>query len=127
MSKTINTDREVYALKPEAARYERAVSKARGLSVLVYPNACKSFVVRYGAECGARRRLPLGDYPSLSPGDARLKAQALRTEVVVDRKDPAGDRAAARAEARIGETLETCPRPTSRPRPSACTAAANGH
>lgn len=106
MSKTINTDREVYALKPEAARYERAVSKARGLSVLVYPNGCKSFVVRYRAECGARRRLALGDYPGLSLGDARLKAQALRTEVVVDRKDPAGDRAAARAEARIGETLE---------------------
>jgi hypothetical protein len=46
--------------------------KARGLSVLVYPNGCKTFVVRYVAETGARRRLPLGDYPGLSLADARL-------------------------------------------------------
>ena len=106
MNKAISTDRELYALKPEAARYERAVSKARGLSVLVYPNGCKTFVARYRAECGARRRLPLGDYPGLSLADAQLKAAALRTEVVVERKDPAGERAAARNEARLGETLE---------------------
>ena len=81
MTRVINTDRELYALKPEAARYERAVSKARGLSVLVYPNGCKTFVVRYVAENGARRRLPLGDYPGLPLADARLKAQALRGDI----------------------------------------------
>ncbi|MDB5445452.1 MAG: site-specific integrase, partial [Phenylobacterium sp.] len=59
MTKVITTDRELYALRPEAARYERAVTKARGLSVLVYPNGTKSFVVRYVAANGARRRLPI--------------------------------------------------------------------
>ena len=105
MNKVIATDREVYALKPQAARYERAVSKARGLSVLVYPNGCKTFVARYTAECGARRRLPLGDYPGLSLVDARLKVQALRLELA-EGKDPAAARAAQRIEARMGETLE---------------------
>lgn len=105
MTKVINTDRELYALKPEAARYERAVSKARGLSVLVYPNGCKSFVVRYGAENGARRRMSIGDYPGLSLAEARLKAQGLRIDIV-EGKDPAAERAAARAEARMGATLE---------------------
>lgn len=42
----INTDREVYSLKPQAARYERAISRARGLSLLVFPNGVKTFVVR---------------------------------------------------------------------------------
>jgi hypothetical protein len=52
------------------ARYERAATKARGLSVLVYPDGCQTFVVRYVAAGGARRR------------------------------------AAVRAQARAGETLE---------------------
>lgn len=105
MTTVINTDRELYALKPQARRFERAVSKARGLSVLVYPNGAKSFVVRYVAQCGARRRLLLGDYPGVSLADARLKAQGLRSDIL-EGKDPAAERVAARAEARMGETLE---------------------
>lgn len=105
MSKVINTDRELQALKGEAKRYERAVSKARGLSVLVYPSGCKSFVARYLAGNGARRRLLLGDYPGLSLADARLKASALRGDIA-DGADPAAERAAARAEVRLGETFD---------------------
>lgn len=105
MTKVINTDRELYALRPAAARYERSVTKARGLSVLIYPNGTKSFVVRYVAASGARRRLPIGDYPALSLAEARLKASAVRLEVVAG-ADPAAERAAVRAEARFGETLE---------------------
>jgi integrase len=105
MTKAINTDRELYALKPQAIRYERAVTKARGLSILIYPNGTKSFVVRYVAANGARRRLPIGDYPALSLAEARLKASAVRLEVVSG-EDPAAERAAARTQARFGETLE---------------------
>ncbi|WP_309646017.1 integrase arm-type DNA-binding domain-containing protein [Phenylobacterium sp.] len=105
MRSPINTDRELQALKPEVARYERAITKARGLSVLVYPNGCKAFVVRYAAPNGARRRLALGDYPALSLAMARLKAGVLRLEVV-EGGDPAGTRQTARHEAKTGETLE---------------------
>jgi len=105
MTKVINTDRELYALKPAEARYERAVSKARGLSVLVYPNGCKTFVVRYAADGGERRRMLIGDYPSLSLAEARLKAGAVRLDVVSG-ADPAAERAAVRVQARFGETLE---------------------
>lgn len=101
----INTDRELYALRPDAARYERAVTKARGLSILVHPNGCKTFVVRYVSENGVRRRLAIGDYPALGLAEARLKAGALRLQVVEGR-DPAGERQAARHEARFGETVE---------------------
>ena len=105
MNKVINTDRELHALKPQAVRYERAVSKARGLSILVFPNGIKTFVTRYKAENGARRRLSLGDYPGVSLADARLKAQALRADIAGG-ADPAGERSAARTQARMGETLE---------------------
>ena len=105
MTTAINTDRELYALKSEAARYERAVTRVRGLSVLIYPKGIKSFVVRYVAANGARRRLPIGDYPALSLAEARLKASAVRLGVVAG-ADPAAERAAVRAEARFGETLE---------------------
>lgn len=104
MQQVINTDRELYALKPAQARYERAITKARGLSVLVYPNGCKTFVARYVTLGGVRRRLPLGDYPGLGLADARLKACALRIDVAGG-KDPAGEKAVARLEARTGETL----------------------
>lgn len=105
MGKIISTDRELCALKPGPSRYERAVSKARGLSVVVHPNGNKTFAVRYVSDAGARRRLLIGEYPGLSLADARLKAQVLRADVVGGR-DPAAERAIARAEARMGETLE---------------------
>ncbi len=104
MQAPINTDREVYSLKPQSARYERAVSKARGLSLLVFPNGVKTFVVRYAAVSGERRRLPLGDYPGVSLADARLKAAAVHIEVAGG-ADPAAERATARVQARFGETL----------------------
>lgn len=102
MAETLKTDREIYALKPQPGRYERAVSKARGLSLIVYPNGCKAFVVRYVGEGGARRRLPIGEYPSLSLVDARLKAAAVHLEIRGG-ADPAAERAVARAEIRMGE------------------------
>jgi hypothetical protein len=56
VSQSVNTDRELYALKPEATRYERAVTKARGLSVLAYPNGCK---VEHGNEIAHMSRQDL--------------------------------------------------------------------
>ncbi len=105
MGNILGTDRQITALKPAARRYERAVSGARGLSVLVYINGTKTFVVRYVADNGRRRRLVLGDYPGLSLADARIKVGGLRVGIVGG-GDPAGDRAGVRAAARTGETLE---------------------
>lgn len=105
MDGAINTDRELHSLKPQSARYERAIARARGLSVLVFPNGLKSFVVRYVSDTGFRRRMPIGDFPAVTLAEARLKAGGVRLEVIAG-KDPAGERAIARAEARLGETLE---------------------
>jgi len=104
MAKTLSTDRQITGLKALVRRYERAVSGARGLSVLVYANGTKTFVVRYVADNGRRRRLVLGDYPGLSLAEARLQVGALRVGIVGG-DDPVAERAGARAAARVGETL----------------------
>lgn len=59
-SRGITADRQIAALKPTASRYERAVAGARGLCLIVYPTGTKTFVLRYVAVGGERRRLPLG-------------------------------------------------------------------
>lgn len=105
MTGPVNTDRELAALRPQARRYERAVTKARGLSVVVFPNGAKTFVLRYVAEGGARRRLPLGDHPGMSVEDARIRAGALRAEVAAG-GDPAAALTRRRQAARFGESLE---------------------
>lgn len=104
MKGVVATEREIYALSIEDKRYERAVSQARGLSVLVSPNGIKSFVVRYRADDGVRRRIPIGDFPALSLADARIKASRVRIQVY-DGRDPMRERAQAREEARFGETF----------------------
>lgn len=104
MSGIISTERDIHALKPAEKRYERAVSAARGLSVLVCPKGVKSFVVRYRSECGTRRRMLLGDFPALSLTEARMKASQVKL-LVYEGHDVAKERAVARLEARMGETL----------------------
>lgn len=105
MAGVINTERELEALPALPKRYERAIGKARGLSVLVYANGVKSFVFRYRADNGSRRRILLGDHPALSIYEARIKSGVIRG-MNFEGRDPAAERAAARAEQRFGETLE---------------------
>lgn len=104
MAVAINTERDLHALPIEANRYERAIGAARGLSILVQPKGLKTFVVRYRAESGVRRRIILGDFPALSLADARIKASQVRIHAYEGR-DVAQERAAARLEAQFGETL----------------------
>lgn len=101
----VTTDRQIAALKPAAQRTEVTIGGSRGLSVVVYPTGAKSFVLRYVALNGERRRLRLGNYPGLSLADAKDKAAGLRVEVL-DGSDPGAERAAARKAARTGDTLE---------------------
>ncbi|MEW5686183.1 MAG: integrase arm-type DNA-binding domain-containing protein [Pseudomonadota bacterium] len=104
-SRDITADRQIAALKPTASRYERAVAGARGLCLIVYPTGTKTFVLRYVAVGGERRRLPLGNYPGLSLAEARERAAAHQV-AVVEGADPAEARAIAKEVARTGETLE---------------------
>ena len=100
----ITTDRQVAALKPGEALYERRIDGVRGLIVRTFPSGTKAFEFRYVAMNGTRRRLPLGNYPGLTLAKASEEALILQVTVVKG-GDPAADRAAAKKLARTGDTL----------------------
>jgi integrase len=104
-SEVITTDRQIAALKPLAARFERRVSGARGLCLRIYPSGLRQFEVRYALKGGPRRRALLGDYPEVSLADARKKATELRLELL-NGVDPVAERAAALLPAPPQETLD---------------------
>lgn len=90
----ITTDRQLASLKPLENRFERRVSGVRGLTVRVWPSGLTQFEVRYCVKGGPRRRLMLGDYPTVSLAEARRKATELRLELL-NGVDPVAERAAA--------------------------------
>lgn len=104
-SMKLSTDRQIAGLKPATKRYEAGVSSSPGLAVRIHPSGLKQFEYRYVAVNGKRRRFILGSYPDLSLSEARTKAGALRS-AVVNGADPVGDLAAAKEQARTGETLD---------------------
>lgn len=101
----LSTDRQISGLKPAAKRYEAGVSSSPGLAVRIHPSGLKQFEYRYVAVSGKRRRFILGSYPDLSLSDARARVGVLRT-AVVGGADPVGELAAAKEQARTGETLD---------------------
>ena len=50
--------------------------KQPGLALRVSPADTKSWILRYRA-AGKRPRIPLGDYPAVTPAKARAKARAI--------------------------------------------------
>jgi integrase len=101
----ITTDRQLASLKPLDSRFERRVSGVRGLTVRVWPSGLKQFEVRYAVKGGPRRRMTLGDYPTVTLAEARRKATELRLELL-NGVDPVAERAAALLPAPPQETLD---------------------
>lgn len=101
----ITTDRQLASLKPLGNRFERRVSGVRGLTVRVWPSGLTQFEVRYKVKGGPRRRVTLGDYPTVSLADARQKATELRLELLKG-VDPVAERAIAQLPLPPQETLD---------------------
>jgi Arm DNA-binding domain len=74
------TDRAVKALKRAPRRYEVWDDDTPGFGVRVAPSGLKTWILRYRSR-GRKRRLKLGNLPSVSLADARRHArQALGVE-----------------------------------------------
>ncbi|MFN7110118.1 MAG: tyrosine-type recombinase/integrase [Brevundimonas sp.] len=101
----ITTDRQLASLKPLERRFERRVSGVRGLTVRVWPSGLTQFEVRYAVKGGPRRRMTLGDYPTVSLADARRKATELRLELLKG-VDPVAERTASLIPAPPQNTLD---------------------
>lgn len=92
----------VEAAKPtvkngDKVRTEIRDAKTPGLHLVVQPSGSKSWAFRY-VVAGATRKLTLGQYPAVALEDARTAAATARSDVQQGR-DPAADRAVARAPA----------------------------
>jgi integrase len=79
--------------------------RARGLALRIAPSAAKSWTLRYRLPSGERKRITLGNYPAMSLAKAR-DAVALKLAAVVEGRDPAAEKKAARAAAER-QRLET--------------------
>lgn len=89
------TDARVRALTPGATPIDVRDGELRGMVLTVLPSGRKQFTVRYRYR-GKQRRLLLGEYPAVSLAEARKRARRAQS-AVDDGRDPAGERAAAKA------------------------------
>jgi integrase len=79
--------------------------RARGLALRITPRGIKSWTLRYRLPTGERKRITLGKYPAMSLSKAR-DAVALKLAAIIDGRDPAAEKKAARATAER-QRLET--------------------
>jgi integrase len=91
---------------PETGVLELRDAVARGLSLRVFTTGRKVWTFRYRPkDGGARRRIGLGEYPSVKLAEARRRADRYRGEVSGGR-DPQGALSARRAAPTLGELIE---------------------
>jgi integrase len=89
------TPDQIRKQQPGAAPIDLRDGLARGLILTVLPSGRRQWSVRYVYK-GKHRRLPLGDWPTLTLAKAREAARDERTKIR-NGQDPAADRAAAKA------------------------------
>lgn len=92
------TERTVKAAKvPEKGRAHLWDEDLRGFGLRIYPSGTRSFVSRYTAPCGRRRRLMvLGEWGVLTVYQARVKAERFRVRIL-EGEDPGAERDAGKS------------------------------
>lgn len=94
------TNRDVEALRRiPGKRREVSDDDTPGLSVRVSPSGVKSWMLRYTAKDGRRRKLSLGRFPAVGLSEARARARK-ESVTVNDGGDPAADKRKAKRLAR---------------------------
>src|SRR5690242_2995600 len=93
------------AVKPPAAgQIDYWDRKTSGFGLRVSTGGTKTWIVRY-RQNGSRRRYLLGRFPQVSVADARQAARRYLGEVATG-KDPAAERAQAKAESTFAELAQ---------------------
>jgi integrase len=88
--------------KPESARYELKDGKVVGLRLIVQPSGHKAWALRYTTPANEDRRYNLGSYDAIGLEDARKLADSAKRDVLVNRRDPAAEKAEGRRKAAAG-------------------------
>ena len=98
------TDYAVKALKPRETRYEVYADEKTGFGIRVSKNGVKSWISRYRRN-GRLVKMTLGNYPTMSLGQARLKHGEHR-KLLHQRLDPREEEERARREAQRARWAE---------------------
>lgn len=97
------TDTSVRQARPRAAEYQLHAGDVPGLFLRVRPNGSKDWLFRYTLN-DARRKIAVGNYPTVSLAEARGKAQELRHQIA-NNIDPQLQRIKEEADRRAIEAL----------------------
>ena len=107
--KSALTGELVSRAEPLGAPYVIWDDRLAGFGVRISPGGTKAFFVQYRTGEGRRtdrnRKLTLGRYPGLTPGAARMQAQALLGRAR-DGRDPSRERALERGLPRVADAVE---------------------
>lgn len=88
-----------------ARRYYVWDTEIKGFGLLVLPSGVKSYIFRYRTAEGVERRATIGKHGSVTPDEARDKADEMRRAVGQGR-DPLGEKKARREAATVGDVLD---------------------
>lgn len=100
------TKRTVDAAEPEPGRrFYVWDEQIKGFGLLVLPSGVKSYIFQYRTPEGKERRATIGKHGSLTPDEARTKADDMR-RAVKEGRDPLGEKKERRQAATIGDVLD---------------------
>ena len=102
--------RIVDAAKPEARRYYVWDTEIKGFGLLVLPSGVKSYFFRYRTPEGVERRATIGKHGTLTPEEARRKADEMR-RIGAAGGDPLGEKDALRQAPTVAAVLDAYIRP----------------
>jgi integrase len=85
------TKRTVDAAKAKADRYFIWDAELKGFGLLVLPTGVKSYCLQYRTPEGTKRRATIAKHGTITPDQARTKAEAMR-RAIHDGRDPLGEK-----------------------------------
>ena len=100
------TKRTVESLEPGPASVVRYDDKLSGFGVRIMPSGRRFYFVRYRNKYNRSRWFSIGEHGKITADIARLTAQRVLQEVVVNKSDPSGERESFRSAPTVSDLFD---------------------